>query len=508
MKPDRPGDSSEDALICADVLGAFGVSQTDLHVDAGTSGESLDEILTDALSDARDRTAFLRQTICRSARGIDCSARYSTSSLARELTETFEAIGWTLAVEERGRDRGLHLRASDGRVSRETIATYPETPLEADNLPAVLAAIDDRLLFGVDAQFVLLSSGVDRWRAALIETDELERVRASYGERVSVFDRPLLPEYGLEAYAVDEDEGESDEDEGSQTPLESGPWPEWALERASRRSVSSVPTDGERTQRAPGTAASEVRDRTSSASTTKPATEPTSDFIVEAEPDRASPPATRATTVRRVTESVPESDDPPNHARAGRVRSRDGFELVGSSRVSRVANGSDGRAIERSDGHSSSEQTRERSSGSEREENATEESREDTTSANDREAVLSRREKRETSTSGFGTLSGSTKTARVSNDSFGAEIETPTEDDRYRALGAAIGTGKNISVRGLLDDEEFLPRLPAVEPLETRIEYEECFDPDALPRAKAVAEESGFVWVDSGSLQSTRVRNG
>ncbi len=47
-----------------------------------------------------------------------------------------------------------------------------------------------------------------------------------------------------------------------------------------------------------------------------------------------------------------------------------------------------------------------------------------------------------------------------------------------------------------------------MEPEETRLRYEDPFDPGALREAKAAAEQSGFVWVDSGTLETTRVSNG
>jgi len=63
----------------------------------------------------------------------------------------------------------------------------------------------------------------------------------------------------------------------------------------------------------------------------------------------------------------------------------------------------------------------------------------------------------------FRTLSGTSKTARIDNDSFGTALEPQSDDDRYRALGAALDAGGAVSVRGLLEDDEFLPELPTVE---------------------------------------------
>ncbi len=443
--------SREDVLVCADVLGAFGVTPADVRSADRPTETSLETALEDALRDARDRTAFLRQTICRSARGVDCSARYSRETLRRELTAAFAAVDWSLSIAGHGGE--LRLEATDpaGR-SRETTITYPETPLGTDNLPAVLYAINERVLGGVGARFVLLSSGVDRWRAALIEPDELERVRERYGDRVSAFDRPLLPEYDPIAYVPDERETACD------------PWPPWTADRRGRTGV----------------------DASAQAGTTAAGGDGVESLIDEAEPTReaASSPTAEASDAAK--------PDGPGE--------RGGLEIVGGSpTVSRRpadpvgdAGGESGEG-DSSVGDRSGETATGPGSAGDR---------------NDRASVVSRRTKRSTDASGFGTLSGSAKTARVSNDSFGAGVESQTEDDRYRALGAALGTGKSVSVKGLLDDDEFLPELPASGPDETRIEFEDEFDPGAMSEAKAAAEESGFVWVDAGSVETTRVSNG
>lgn len=280
METGRSDDPDRDVVVCADVLGSFGVTPDDVRaqrreyrtaVPPGQEERSLESILSDVLADARDRTATVRQLVCRSDRGLTCSARYAQRALGRELEAVFDAIGWAFewtrtGPAENGRDR-LELAATDpnGREREATVA-YPQTPLADDNLPAVLRAVDERLLAGTDATIVLLSAGTDRWRAALVEEGELEALHDRYGERISAFDRPLLPEDDLEAYVPeDPDEGIDPTDA-----TESDPWPEWALERAERRSnplVSPVETEA--------VAADDARDSVTS-------------LIDEAEPERTS----------------------------------------------------------------------------------------------------------------------------------------------------------------------------------------------------------------------------
>ncbi len=458
---DQPG-PTDDALVCADVLGAFGVTPTDVRTRS-RPGDDLETALGEALRDSRDRTAFLRQVICRSDRGVDVSARYATRTLEDELSAAFGAIGWSLSTTDLG--TRLRLEATDpaGRC-RETTVAYPESPLGMDNLPAVLSVVNRTLLAGVDARFVLLSSGRDRWRAALVETDELERVRERYGECVSAFDRPLLPEHGPSAYVPD---SETDGDT-------SDPWPAWALEEGTERT-------GGQLEREAGTES----------------------LVEEAEPtlERAAGPEFAEEAAPTVADKPEPSRSPGTTARAGSratseasTASRDGFELRGwSPRVTRASDETE------DDGERSS-------AGTGRGQTA-----EDPTNRTGTESTSSpataRRERSEPE-EGFGELSGSVSTTRVSNDSFGAGVEPRDEGDRFLALGAALGSGENVSVRGLLDDDEFLPEIPAVEPDETRIEFEEEFDPGAVSEARATAEQHGFVWVGAGELETVRVENG
>ncbi|MDQ2050431.1 hypothetical protein RBH26_08015 [Natronolimnohabitans sp. A-GB9] len=493
--PDR------DVVVAADVLGSFGVTPADVRaqrreyrtaIPPGQEERSLESVLEDVLADARDRTATVRRLICRSDRGLTCSARYAQRALGRELEAVFEGIGWSLewtrtGPAANGRDR-LELTATDPKGRRrEATITYPETPLADDNLPAVLRAVDERLLAGTDATVVLLSGGVDRWRAALVETSELEALRDRYGPRVSAFDRPLLPEHGLEVYVPDEaDEAVSGGSSwtGTETSdADTEPWPEWALERARRRS-NRLGDDGDEA------AAETAREQASIAS-----------FIDEAEPDRttdgtsANASGTESASADSTVETTTSTETTDTTASPSTATG--GFEIRGGApSVSRVSD--DGSSTD-----ASPQDVADAILETQRERTATRDDRATTTERTEREHE---RETTDASEDGFGELSGSTTTTRVTNDSFGTDEAFETDDDRYRALGAALGAGGAVSVDGLLEDDEFLPELPAAEPEETRIEFEETFDPDATT-ATASAEQDGFEWVDSGSLETTRLSN-
>ncbi|ELY54483.1 hypothetical protein [Natronolimnohabitans innermongolicus] len=481
MTSGRAGDPDRDVVVCADVLGSFGVTPDDVRaqrreyrttIPPGQEDRSLESVLADVLADARDRTATVRRLICRSDRGLTCSARYAQRALGRELEAVFASVDWSLewtrtGPAANGRDR-LELAATDPKGRRrETTVTYPETPLADDNLPAVLRAVDERLLAGTDATLVLLSAGTDRWRAALVEADELETLRDRYGERLAAFDRPLLPEYGLEAYAPDDgtsvtgrDSGASRSD-GASTAVradDDGPWPQWAVERADRRS-------------------NVLEYRVS-----------TDDGSVDGDGDAAPSDdgGDSATVASLIDEAEPESGG-GNESEAG------GFRLQGGSpTVSRVSDDGSVDASPRDAAASILEDERERAASRD-EPNDTDAGSDD---ADD-----------DPEDDGFGTLTGTTKTTRVTNDSFGTGEEFATENDRYRALGAALGAGGAVSVEGLLEDDEFLPELPASGPSETRIEFEEPFDPAETTTA-ASAERDGFEWVDAGELETTRLSGG
>lgn len=424
---------NRDALACADVLGAFGATASDAGIDPADAS-SLDDALAERLAAVGDRTAFLRETIARSDRGLDCSARYATAALERELRDVFSSFQWSIEVSERA--DGLALRVSDrtGRT-RETTVTYPDTPLADDNLPAVLHAVNEDLIDGIGGRFVLLSSGIDRWRASLVETDELDRLREAYGERIEVFDRPLLPVHDVAAYVPSAGGGGGE------------PWPTWAIERAERG------PSGDATGRDSG-----------DASGADPSAGEASDDEVAALIERVDDGGADADDAAETGDGTDDRGDgnggepTVREWTSGDGAGAGGFELAGGGpTVSRSADDAD-----------------------------------------DLDPAAA---------GGDGALSGGPTTERVSNDSFGTDYELATEDDRYRALGAALGTGRNVSVRGLLEDDEFLPELPAAEPETTRLTFEDDFDPTAVSKAQASAEESGFEWVDPGSMESERVHN-
>ncbi|WP_254521521.1 hypothetical protein [Natrinema caseinilyticum] len=237
-----PRDSDDDLLVCADVLGAFGVTATDIERES-TGEETLEAVLADAFADRIDRRTVLRRLIARCDRGVSCAARYSQADLERELEAVFESVGWSLTITATRTNWEVSATDPRGR-HREASVTYPETPLGSHNLPAVLRALSETLLAGTGVRFVLLSSGSDRWQAALIETGELEHLRGRYGRRIDAVDRPLLPENGLEAYVPTDRSKPNFEPSGTAAGADADtgttPWPSWALEEGGRGTIDGT----------------------------------------------------------------------------------------------------------------------------------------------------------------------------------------------------------------------------------------------------------------------------
>jgi hypothetical protein len=102
------------------------------------------------------------------------------------------------------------------------------------------------------------------------------------------------------------------------------------------------------------------------------------------------------------------------------------------------------------------------------------------------------------STDATASFDAGAETSRVEGDAFGVDAGEQTEDDQFAAVGAALAAPAGISCSGLLDDDEFLPHLPRAEPDQTRLSFDEEFDPNADPADERETDD-GFVWVNESS---------
>ncbi|WP_267641667.1 hypothetical protein [Haloarchaeobius amylolyticus] len=536
FRSSRDTDDVRDTVVCADVLGGFGVSTDGVRAQAGddvgssTEGpagapgtaadRSLEAVIADALDGTEHPAEFVRRTIARSDRGIDAPARHWRHAPQVQLGAVFDALAWEADLRDaHGRrldEAGfadfpwtISLTDANG-ITREAPFEYPETPLGDDNYPALIHAVNTRLLYGLGVEFVQLSDGTDRWRFALVETDELARLRDQFGLRVTVFDRPLLSAPQPPAYLPDE---------GGDVPL-----PDWVTttdegprlgrERSAASDVvSSVASDVDAFFEDAGDesgagSAAEFIDFVESDTGTAPATgagsgsddagdaaaDDSDSFWDDAGDWRLEP-----VTGGEASEQVDEASDGPvaGEDDVGGVEdaSEDG-EPAGAAQATGPSDDDDGGFELLGGGPSVSRQSGD----------TDDDPMDDLFDSVEASAATGSAGGSDPEYDGFDAddladFKRGARKDRVENDSFGVGVERPSEDDRLAAYGAAIDAGGNLSVRGLLDDDTFVPTFPAADSDEVRIEYEDGCDLDA-PSASEVETDEGFVWVNADGLST------
>jgi hypothetical protein len=619
MRQGTPGFEREDALVCADVLGGLGVSSDHVRerVAAATGGDGVDDLETAiqrALADPEHPTAFVRRTVAAAPRGVDSPARFWTTAPETQLGDVFAAIDWTFDVKsangrslsvEDAQPYRLRVEDGDGRT-RSCEFSFPDTPLGDDNYPALVHAINEHLLYGLDCRFVQLSDGTDRWRFALVETDEYERIVDRFGERVTAFDRPLLAADQPTAYAPDDD-GAAAADETAVEPAADDPTeddpapngdavartadgvpvPAWARESRDRswrgRRLTADAFDADHvggldhldddsnSDVADAESGSDAADAAAAIEFVDAPTTDQSDTVGSASDvdgatngadasrsDAAGVDADGRTVVRDAESSVREAEASTQDAESS-VReaasstdegaasaSKDedlaGWSIGGSvdatTRSSASTDGPGSPSVEENGSGSPSDATASGADASTSSEGASEgfstsgftwgdENADATTSAGTAsdgktsaiEDGTTGSEDEETagedepttseedeffSADATASFDAGAKTSRVGGDSFGVDAGEQTADDQFAAVGAALAAPAGISCSGLLDDDEFLPHLPRSEPEETRLSFDEEFDPTGDPADERETSD-GFVWVnESKGLDENR----
>ncbi|WP_435320201.1 hypothetical protein [Haloarchaeobius sp. TZWSO28] len=543
FRSSRDSDDVRDVVVCADVLGGFGVSTDAVRQQEDVPGRALEDIIADSLDGSEHPAEFVRRTIVRSDRGIDAPARHWRHAPQVQLSAVFEALDWAAELrdahgrrldEEGFADLPWTISLTDANgITREAAFEYPDTPLGDDNYPALIHAVNTRLLYGLGVEFVQLSEGTDRWRFALVETDELARLRDQFGLRVTVFDRPLLSAPQPPAYLPDE---------GGDVPL-----PDWVTagdegprlgrDRADTADVvSSVETDVDAVLEESG--ASEAADESDQESAA-----PFIDFV---ESDTAQEPVDESEPeLEGGAEAEPEQEGgaglEPEPEPEGEPGGSDPGADVGDGRDSfwddtgdwvlepvtsaESVERDDELADEREDGTAdelAAESEVDPESGDDSADDGGLEllgggpsvSRQSSSPSDDplddlfdsveESAATGSAGRTDPEYDGFDAddladFKRGARKDRVENDSFGVGVERPTEDDRLAAYGAAIDAGGNLSVRGLLDDDTFVPTFPAADQDEVRITYDDGCDLDAPPAAEIETDE-GFVWVNADGL--------
>jgi len=569
---------SDDVMLCAEVLGRFGVSAE--AVCRGVDAERPEDAIAAALERAPSRTEFLKRAISTGPRGIDCPARYARETPWSALADLFEALGWSFDAEDRSGRPVAATRNPAGPFSvtvadtegrrRTATVEYPDTPLGRYNLPGLLAHVERRLLYGFDWRFVALSDGADRWRFALVETDDLTDLRGTHGDRIEPFGRPLLARHAPVAYGPDADptvfpdwatdaegrDGAADAERWPDTTDDEGDDPgrddpadpddtddliEFVGQAGRRDSISddaasvdddaaatANPDGGATVERDPGGFGGAEREVLSGGA--EPATD---DDSADDEDEGAPDDGTWSDGFDDLSgwstpeESSDDGDDAGEEGEtatdAGDARAHgddvDGFSLSGSPTTVRS---SDEDAVAADDEPSGPTAAETFTAAAGTVDGTT--SVGDTTgasapsdsldAADDGDAAAASDDGGEANDDGGeanddgddffdGGLAGGPDVSRVENDSFGLP-ESQTDDERLQAAGAAIDAGGGVSVKGLLDDDSFLPTIPAEGPTEVRVSFDATFDPAAPSPAETQQSEAedGFVWVNADRLGS------
>lgn len=194
-----------------DVLRAIGLPDDDIRsLHAGESdgvGEGPLLAFVKERLDGDDPRALARRLVdvlTQSRRGMNVTGSYWNYAPEVHLNEVFEPFGCSVTFRDATHGNGqssfeVVLEDASGTGHRMTFE-YPETPLEDDNFPALLAAIERRLLSNTDLTFVLLRPIDRRWRVLMVENARLDRLQAEYGDRIEFAGVPLLREDQLDAF--------------------------------------------------------------------------------------------------------------------------------------------------------------------------------------------------------------------------------------------------------------------------------------------------------------------
>jgi len=209
------GDSSSDLLTeYVTLLREFGLPPEDvreLHADEDApTGASLRKFVAQRVDDGSREALFSRlvETLTQSRRGISATASYWNYAPEVHLDEVFEPYGCSVTFRDAvhgGDGASVEIELEDAGGSIHTMRfEYPDTPLDDDNLPALLDAVETELLASTDLSFALLS-GIDRrWRVVLLESDRLAELRRRHGDRIEFAGLPLLCEDQPSAFASGE----------------------------------------------------------------------------------------------------------------------------------------------------------------------------------------------------------------------------------------------------------------------------------------------------------------
>lgn len=187
---------SDPHSVYATVLRGFGLTRSELPPPHDGEGEVTVEGVGDDLVAAgvADPHEHLIATLVDSAHGFEAPRRYWSEAPAEHLRPVLAAFGYqfTLKSEPDGDGHTVGAALHTGESVRRMTYTYPEDGDGSDNYPALVHAIERRLLPEAGPTFVRLADDGDCWRFALVERWRLAELRELFGDRLTVFGDPLL----------------------------------------------------------------------------------------------------------------------------------------------------------------------------------------------------------------------------------------------------------------------------------------------------------------------------
>ncbi len=190
---------SDPHTVYATVLRGFGLTRSELPPPHDGEGEVTPEgvgrdLVAAGTTDPYDR---LLESLAHSEHGVAAPRHYWSEAPAQHLGPVLSAFGYEFGLKTKpdgdGRTVAAVLR-TDATVQRTTF-TYPEDGDGPDAYPALVHAIEQRLLPEAGPTFVRLADDGDAWRFALVERWRLAELQERFGDRIEVFGEPLLAAY-------------------------------------------------------------------------------------------------------------------------------------------------------------------------------------------------------------------------------------------------------------------------------------------------------------------------
>lgn len=168
--------------------------------EAGLHAQLASQVSVDSTDDLYVK---LSNTLERSPVGVGSPGEYWNSAPEIHLNQLLNPRGLELELSLAStHDYRINLRDATGSTYTITF-DYPATPLGDNNYPALIHALNTRLLDATPLTITRLTAPDNEWRFLLITDDQKSALQSRYGEQVTVFGYPLFADDQPEAFADD-----------------------------------------------------------------------------------------------------------------------------------------------------------------------------------------------------------------------------------------------------------------------------------------------------------------